>query len=109
MVKKVISLDQYCYEILESIVGETVSVFDDTKNEVPLTVAGVRKNAMDGEEWEAFSVSFQGEKRFHIPQGTYTFKHAKFGEKSLFVSPNSDIEYETVVCRQREIPADETC
>jgi len=94
-------VEKYNYENLCQITGEKVCLKDDQGNGVELTIAEVNKGQLDGDDWEAFSVIFQGEKSFSIPQGTYVFFNENFGEKSLFLSPKSETEYETVVTRKR--------
>ncbi len=100
-------MESYNYDNLFSVVGQEVSVSDDEGNEVFLTVAEVSKGALDGTSWEAFSVIYAGDKNFHIPQGNYTFKHSVFGVKKLFLIPNSETEYETVITREREAVAEQ--
>lgn len=94
-------MEKYNYENLCQYMGEKVYLKDDQGKEVELTIAEVNKGQLDGDEWEAFSVIFQGEKSFFVPQGTYLFCNESFGEKSLFLSPKSETEYETVVTRKR--------
>jgi len=94
-------MEKYNYENLCQIMGEKVSLKDDQGNGAELTIAEVNKGQLDGDDWEAFSVIFQGEKNVSIPQGTYVFFNENFGEKSLFISPKSETEYETVVTRKR--------
>jgi len=94
-------MELYNYDILSQLVGEKVTLKDDKDQKVILEITEVNKGKLDGEDWEAFSVIFNGNKEFSIAQGTYTLSHERFGEKSLFLSPNSEIEYETVVTRKR--------
>lgn len=101
-------MEEYNYDSLSKIVGEKVSVSDEQGNEVFLTLSHIHKNAIDGEKWEAFSAVYDGEEEFRIAQGNYTFKHKCFGEKMLFLTPNSTTEYETVITRERKIPEELT-
>ena len=101
-------MENYNYDKLKELIGETVQVNDKQGNSVSLELAEVNKGALDGDEWEAFSVIYKGKEDFHIPQGCYTFLHPCFGEKFLFVSPNSPVEYETVVTRERKIVEEES-
>ena len=94
-------MELYNYENLKGIQGESVTVRDTNGAEVELTVTETKKSTIDGTLWEGFSVLYQGNSRFHIPQGTYTFSHAVFGELELFLSPKSQTEYETVITRKK--------
>jgi len=94
-------VEKYNYNNLSQILGEKVCLKDGQENKVELTITEVNKGQLDGDDWEAFSVIFRGEKNIPIPQGTYVFFNEKFGEKSLFISPKSETEYETVVTRKR--------
>ncbi|WP_144394697.1 DUF6916 family protein [Pleionea sediminis] len=94
-------MENYSYETLRGIVGEQVTIEDKQGNEVSITLSEVNKGKIDGPDWEAFSAIYQGQNEFFIPQGTYTLKHPSFGEQQLFLSPNSETEYETVVTRER--------
>ena len=94
-------MEHYNYEALSAIVDEVVGLKDDQGNQVELTITEVSKNNLDGDEWDAFSVIYRSDASFSIPQGTYTLSHKSFGEQRLFLSPNSETEYETVVSRKR--------
>ncbi len=102
-------MELYSYEKLSALIGEQVFVCDDTGNKVSLVVSDVVKNKIDSDQWEGFSVIYHGDKNFRIPQGTYTFNHSGFGEKKLFLTPNGETEYETVITRKRVVPIEETC
>lgn len=80
-------MDSYNFRNLTSIIGEKITVTDKQGNQVQLTLSSVTKNKIDGEQWEAFTASYIGSDGFHIPQGTYSFKHELFGEKQLFWYP----------------------
>ncbi|MFT5083443.1 MAG: hypothetical protein ACI9Y1_001486 [Lentisphaeria bacterium] len=95
--------ENYNYKTLHSMIGESVCVIDDQGNKATLSISEVSKNTLDGDQWEAFSVLYTGDTSFRIAQGVYIFQHAKFGEKSLFLSPNSETKYETVITRKRKI------
>ncbi|WP_462158960.1 DUF6916 family protein [Pseudoalteromonas sp. GB56] len=94
--------DNYNFNNLSNMLGEKVLVEDQAGNQVNLVVSEVLKGPIDGEEWEAFSVIYKGTQDFSVPQGVYKISHDTFGEKELFVSPNSLTEYETVVARKRD-------
>lgn len=95
-------MEQYTHENLTPHIGESVQVTDEQGKQCNLVITEVNKGSLDGDKWEAFSVIYSGDKNIQISQGTYTFQHSCFGEKQLFLSPNSDTEYETVVTRNRE-------
>ncbi|WP_196137515.1 hypothetical protein [Aliikangiella sp. G2MR2-5] len=99
-------LDSYNYKTLNEIIGQAVVVEDRKGNQVHLIIAEVNKGQIDGEQWEAFSVIYQGKPDFSVPQGTYKLHHQAFGEKELFLSPNSETEYETVIARRRDAKSD---
>lgn len=90
-------MQDFNYEILSQCVGEDVELKDNFGETVLLTITKVCKGMLHGKEWEAFSVVFSGDKMLAVSQGTYLIRNDKFGEISLFISPNSDTEYETVV------------
>jgi len=94
-------MELYNYDILSQLVGEDVLLKDGQDQIVVLEVAEVNKGKLDGDEWEAFSVILNGKKEYSLPQGIFTLSHEKFGDVSLFLSPNSETEYETVVTRKR--------
>lgn len=95
-------MEQYNYNNLCQFIGKKVQLKDAQENEIELTITEVNKGQLDGDEWEVFSVIYQGDKNVQLPQGTYTFSHDSFGEKILFLSPNSPMEYETVVSRKKQ-------
>ena len=97
-------MENYNYKNLNQLIGEKVQLKDDQGNQTELTITEVNAANMDGDEWEAFSVIYQGEKDSEISQGNYKLSHESFGEKQLFLSPNSETEYETVVTRKRAGP-----
>lgn len=95
-------MEEYNYDKLSQLVGSTVLIRDTHGNKAELTISEVNKGAIDSDEWEAFSVIYLGEKDISIPQGSYYFSHPDFSEQFLFLSPNSDTEFETVVTRKRQ-------
>ncbi|MEW6982234.1 hypothetical protein AAD001_06235 [Colwelliaceae bacterium 6471] len=94
-------MGEYNYKNLTQYIGETVTLLDQAGNSAELTIAEVNKGTLDGDEWESFSVIYHAEKDLIIPQGIYTFEHRSFAQQQLFLTPNSEIEYETVVSRER--------
>ncbi|MEO2280691.1 DUF6916 family protein [Pseudoalteromonas pernae] len=101
-------IDNYNYSNLSNMLGENVLLEDQAGNQVNLVVSEVIKGPIDGKQWEAFSVIYKGTQDFSVPQGIYKISHDTFGEKELFVSPNSLTEYETVVARKRDALPDAT-
>ncbi len=93
-------MNLYNYDTLSKLIGEHVLVSNAQGNMVELTVAEIYKSTQNGETWETFSVIYKGSKDFRISQGTYDFKHTAFGTESIFLTPKSDTEYETIVTRK---------
>lgn len=94
-------MEAYNYNNLSKLVGDKVKLQDQQGNIAELSIVEVNKGVLDGDEWESFSVIYQGEENLSVPQGTYQFSHEAFGEAQLFISPNSPVEYETVITRKR--------
>jgi len=95
-------MENYNFENLSQLVGEQMTIRDDGGNEAALIIAEVNKGIIDSDEWQSFSVIYKGEENLSVPQGTYSFSHEKIGEVSLFMTPNSATEYETIVTKRRE-------
>lgn len=93
-------MDLYNFDSLQAIKGEHVKVTDTEGNEVTLEISEVNRSPLKNADWDAFSVIYQGDESFRIPQGTYSFYHALFGTRQLFLSPKSAVEYETVITRK---------
>jgi len=49
---------------------------------------------LNGERWDTFCVLLKGDANEPLGQGTYKLQHESFGEAELFLSPNSETEYE---------------
>ncbi|WDD98525.1 DUF6916 family protein [Thalassomonas actiniarum] len=94
-------MDAYNYQQLSQLIGEAVQVSDQQGNQVSLKIIEVNKGQLDGEQWEAFSVIYTSDEAMNISQGTYRFSHQAFGQIDLFLSPNSAVEFETIVTRSR--------
>ncbi|PWK50749.1 hypothetical protein C8D97_10636 [Pleionea mediterranea] len=62
-------MDNYNYEALCEIIGQEVVVEDSQGNAVSLKLSDVNKGKIDGEEWEAFSVIYQGGERILYSSG----------------------------------------
>lgn len=86
---------------VSKLIGANVRVSDNEQNSVELTVASVSKAPLHGDEWEAFSIGFQGDASFRIPQGTYLVSHQELGDQKLFITAHGPTEYETVVSQKR--------
>ncbi|MET1254969.1 DUF6916 family protein [Aliikangiella maris] len=95
-------MDSYNYNNLKSLIGQVINVIDNANHQATLVITDVIRSQINGDEWDAFSVIYQGSSDFHIPQGTYTLVHPEFGEKQLFLTPNSENEYETVITRKKQ-------
>ncbi|WP_404392372.1 DUF6916 family protein [Pseudoalteromonas phenolica] len=94
-------MEQFNAKVLTELLGQTVDITDSVGSGVTLTVSEVVESSMNGDEWEAFSVYLTGEESFHISQGTYKVAHSAFGERDLFISPKSPVEYEIIINRKR--------
>lgn len=94
-------MENYNYEVLSTIQGETVTIKDSSGNTADLTISEINQSRMNGPDWEAFSVIYTGKEDLRIPEGTYLFHHPSFGELELFLSPKSPTQYETMVTRKR--------
>ncbi|WP_085298180.1 DUF6916 family protein [Cognaticolwellia mytili] len=95
-------MDTYNYEQLLTLIGDRVQVSDEQGNSVELTISEVIQGRQHGHEWEAFSVIYTSEEAMDISQGTYSFDHQGFDNQKLFLSPNSNTEFETVISRARD-------
>ncbi|RHW77995.1 DUF6916 family protein [Colwellia sp. RSH04] len=94
-------MENYSFTVLSQLIGEPITIRDNAENEAQLIIAEVNKGTIDGDEWQSFSVIYNGEENLSVPQGTYLFSHEKIGEVSLFITPNSATEYETIVSQKR--------
>jgi hypothetical protein len=95
-------MENFNFYNLSQLIGDKVTIRDDVGNEAQLIITEVNKGALDGHEWQSFSVIYIGEENLSVPQGTYSFIHEKFGNISLFITPNSVTEYETIVNQKHE-------
>lgn len=94
-------MDAYNYQQLSQLIGDAVQVSDQQGNKVTLKIAEVNQGRLDSSEWEAFSVIYRSDQPMNISQGTYRFFHQAFDEIDLFLSPNSAVEFETIITRSR--------
>lgn len=95
-------MENYNFDNLSQLIGEKVTIRDDEGNEAQLIIAEVNIGALNCDEWHSFSVIYTGEENLSVPQGTYSFSHEKIGDVSLFITPNSATEYETIVSQKYE-------
>ena len=95
-------MDTLKREDFDGLVNESLTLTDPEGTQVELKVVEVESTILNGDEWDSFNVTLEGTEAFHVPQGTYTFSHEKFGEIDMFMSPNSQTEYEIVVSRKRD-------
>ncbi len=82
--------------------NQSLTLIDPEGTQVALEIVEVASTTLNGDDWDSFYVTLRGTDTFHVPQGSYTFAHEKIGEIDMFMSPNSQTEYEIVVTRKRE-------
>ena len=87
---------------VSKLVGENVSLSDNQQNQVMLKVTSVKPAPLHGDEWEAFSIEFEGDESFQIAQGTYVVSHEAMGEQELFITAHGPTEYGTVISQKRQ-------
>lgn len=93
-------MEKFTFENVESAQGSVVKVVGQN-GEVELEVLSVTKSKLDGDEWNAFSVLLNGKANEPLSQGTYKLENEAFGEAELFLSPNSETEYEIHIAQKR--------
>ncbi|MCO7227299.1 hypothetical protein [Pleionea sp. CnH1-48] len=93
-------MDKFNYKNLCSIKGNVVSLMDEHNNTVELTVAEVNAAKEHDKDKECFSVLLTGQPSYLLSQGTYNVKHDVIGDVPVFISPNSETEYEIIINRQ---------
>ena len=86
---------------LEKTICQQVTLKDAHSDSIPLTLQSICTNKADNHEWESFTAYYSNNNNVRIPAGCYTFLHAAFGESTLFITPKSPTEYETVVTRKK--------
>lgn len=101
-------MERFNYQTLAAIQGQAVTIKDGAGNTAALVVTEIKKSALDGTDWEAFSVLYSAPPSLRIPDGSYLIGHPCFGELELYLSPKSATEYESVITRKRVPLADET-
>ncbi|NMR25544.1 hypothetical protein HH219_08400 [Pseudoalteromonas sp. NEC-BIFX-2020_015] len=93
-------MEKFTFENVESAQGATVKVVGQN-GDVELEISSVERTKLNGDEWNAFCVRLKGKADEPLSQGTYKLEHEAFGEAELFLSPNSETEYEIHIAQQR--------
>ncbi|MCE9685545.1 hypothetical protein LZP73_04840 [Shewanella sp. AS16] len=96
-------MEKFNFDVLTPLLDQQVAVFapdSDTKL-TDLTITQVSRGAPHGDEFDAFSVEFKGDKNQHCPQGNYLLKHPGFGEMTLFMSPHAIDSYQVCISRRK--------
>jgi len=93
-------MEQFTFESLEGTEGSLVKVIGQNGN-VDVTIASLERTKLNGERWDTFCVLLKGDANEPLEQGTYKLQHESFGEAELFLSPNSETEYEIHVSREK--------
>ena len=89
------------FDSMSALLGGEVTLADNSKNSVRLSVVRVDKTPIDGADWEGFSVLFNGDESIRIPQGSYHVMHDSFGQEEIFITAHGPTEYQTVISRKR--------
>ena len=93
-------MEKFTYQTLKSMQGEKLTIKNTDNTQIELTVNEISASQSHDDKREAFSVLLCGDNEKLIPQGTYQISHENFGEVSLFMSPNSETEYEIIINRE---------
>ncbi|TMO66740.1 DUF6916 family protein [Pseudoalteromonas aurantia] len=93
-------MEKFTFDNLKSAQGTSLKVVGQN-GEVELDISSVQKSKLDGDEWNAFRVLLNGKANDPLGQGTYRLVHEAFGEAELFLSPNSETEYEIHIAQKR--------
>jgi len=88
---------------LKKNIGTKINAIDEHGGCVELTITEVNKSAIDGDEWEAFTVIYKNDGENPITQGIYKLHHECIGEQELFLCPNSGTECETIISREKKV------
>ncbi|MEC8907908.1 MAG: hypothetical protein C9355_00600 [Thalassolituus maritimus] len=94
-------MEAITYDSMESLLGQQVTLSDQADNSVRLTISEVERTALDGDDWEAFAVSLEGQDDFRVPQGMYRLTHEAIGSGELFITAHGPTEYQAVISRKR--------
>ncbi len=91
-------MKDYKYDQFTKLVGDQVEVVDSEGNTGVLSITDVKKAQPDDDRWSAFSIHFKNsESDFTLTPGTYLFRHETAGERSLYLSPLSTVDYESAI------------
>lgn len=93
-------MEKFTFENVESAQGSVVKVVGQN-GDVELKISSVERTRLNGDEWNAFCVLLNGKANEPLSQGAYKLVHEAFGEAELFLSPNSETEYEIHMAQRR--------
>lgn len=88
------------FDTLLANLGDRIQLLN-TSPSISLTMTDVTCSPIDGDEWEAFVLTLEGDAERPLSQGTYRVAHPALGELDLFMSPKSPTIYEVAVSRRR--------
>lgn len=92
--------DNFNYDTLQRQLGTAVTLID-ADQVIFLSMVELSRSPLDGAEWEAFALYLEGDPNRQLPQGVYRLAHPAFGERDLFLSPKSPVQYEISISRRR--------
>ena len=95
-------MSEYSKTNLETIIGEKITVQDTQNNTATITLKSVTSNNTGCDEWESFTATYSGDEKLVLEDGCYQFHHDKFDSLQLFISANSENEYETVITQEKK-------
>ena len=93
-------MEKFTFENVERAQGSIVKVAGQD-GEIELKVSSVDRTKLNGEQWDAFRVLLKGSANEPLEQGTYRLTHDAFNDAELFLSPNSETEYEIYITTQK--------
>ncbi|AQQ01806.1 hypothetical protein B0W48_19715 [Pseudoalteromonas aliena] len=93
-------MEKFTFENVERTQGSIVKVAGQD-GEVELRVSSVDRTKLNGEQWDAFRVLLKGSADEPLEQGIYRLTHDAFSDTELFLSPNSETEYEIYITTQK--------
>lgn len=92
--------DNFNYDTLQRQLGTAVTLIDADQVTF-LSMVELSRSPLDGAQWEAFALYLEGDPNRQLPQGVYRLAHPAFGERDLFLSPKSPVQYEISISRRR--------
>ncbi|QSX30226.1 hypothetical protein JYB88_00665 [Shewanella cyperi] len=97
-------MTQFVFDVLNEMIDEPIGVFEPGSDEqiAELKIKKVERSLAHGNEFDAFTVELSGDAREHCPPATYLFKHPKFGEESLYMSPYAIDQYQICISRKAD-------